>query len=53
MNAVILKEEEYSELINSIKEIKTKLCEKPKSVTDDFIAERAPQEQAERASLDD
>ena len=37
MNAVILKQDEYSELINSIKEIQTKLCEKPKSVTDDFI----------------
>jgi len=37
MNAVILKQEEYSELINSIKEIKSKLYEKPKSATDDFI----------------
>ena len=37
MNAVILKQEEYNELINSIKEIKSKLMEKPKSITDEFI----------------
>lgn len=37
MNAVILKQEEYNELINSIKEIKTKLSEKSKSIADEFI----------------
>jgi len=37
MNAVILKEEEYNELLNSIQEIKAKLNEKPKSLADEFI----------------
>ncbi|WP_372745285.1 helix-turn-helix domain-containing protein [Lutibacter sp.] len=37
MNAVILKQEEYNELINSIKEIKSKILEKPKSISDEFI----------------
>ena len=37
MNAIILKEEEYNELLNSIQEIKSKLDEKPKSLADEFI----------------